>query len=198
MQTRKKMIRNILQFTTQVQHCVYMSIRYSGVPMQHEGRRKKSSSIRDAVGMKSNCPASELERVDHTEKLNWESQAWNSEGLDGRGETPASSVFYCTSRCNLARKSQRPYEYLDALLATLPHESIPQDITNTCLGAGHSSSPHPKFIDTVLRLVSGGPARADEVPHLGRAWPEIQASVQRALDALHHPSSSSSSTQPST
>jgi len=59
------------------------------------------------------------------------------------------------------------------------------------------SSPYPNFIDTVLRLVSGGPARVDEVPHLGRAWPEIQASVQRALDALHHPSSSSS-TQPPT
>ena len=94
--------------------------------------------------------------------------------------------------------SQRPYEYLDTLLATLPYESIPQDITSTSLGAGHSSSPYPKFIDTMLRLVSGGPARADEAPHLGRAWPEIQASVQRALDTLHHPSSSSSSTQPPT
>jgi len=109
----------------------------------------------------------------------------------------SEKLKHLTAAMASASHSQRPYEYLDALLATLPHESIPQDIASTYLGSGHSSSPYPKFIDTVLRLVSGGPARADEAPHLGGAWPEIQASVQRALDALHHPSSSSS-TQPPT
>ena len=125
----------------------------------------------------------------------------------GRGRKGRRHVIYPLTKRELKRlavtmaspsHSQRPYEYLDALLATLPHESIPQDIMSTCLGAGHSSSPYPKFIDTLLRLVSGGPGRADEAPHLGRAWPEIQVSVQRSLDALHHPSSSSSSTQPPT
>ncbi len=91
--------------------------------------------------------------------------------------------------------SQRPYEYLDALLATLPHESIPQDIASTSRGARHSSSPYPKFIDTALRLVSGGSARADEAPHLRDAWPDIQASIQRALDALHPQSSSQAPTK---
>ena len=86
-------------------------------------------------------------------------------------------------------QSQHPHEYLDALLATLPHESIPQDIASTSRGAGHSSNPYSKFIDTVLRLVSGGSARADEAPHLRDAWTDIQASLQHALKALHRPTS---------
>ena len=97
-----------------------------------------------------------------------------------------------------ASHSQRSYEYLDAFLAAIPHDSIPPDIASASRGADINSSPYPKFLDTVLRLVSGGPARGDDAPHLRDAWPDTQASVQRTLHALHPPSSSTTSSQPPT
>ena len=42
--------------------------------------------------MKSNCPASELERVDHTEKLNWESRAWELGRVEARPLPARSST----------------------------------------------------------------------------------------------------------
>jgi hypothetical protein len=86
-------------------------------------------------------------------------------------------------------RSQRPYEYLDAFLATVPNYVIPQEIANVSRGANFDSSPYPKFLDAALRLVAGGPSRPDDAPHLRDAWPETQATVQRTLHALHHPSS---------
>ena len=87
--------------------------------------------------------------------------------------------------------SRQTHEYLDALLTAIPNDSIPPEIASPSRGAHR---PYPKFIDTALRLASGGPARPDDAPPLRDAWPEIQASVQRALHALH-PSSASSSSQ---
>ena len=84
------------------------------------------------------------------------------------------------------------YEYLDALLAVVPHDStVPKEIE---LASPSRGGAYPKFIDTALRLASGGPPRPDDAPHLRDTWPEVQASVQRALHALHsHPLSSLSS-----
>ncbi|KAH9969354.1 hypothetical protein BJV74DRAFT_799359 [Russula compacta] len=86
---------------------------------------------------------------------------------------------------------QSSYEYLDALLAVVPHDaSVPKEIEMASPSRGGA---YPKFVDTALRLASGGPPRPDDAPHLRDAWPEVQASVQRALHALHsHPLSSSS------
>jgi hypothetical protein len=92
-----------------------------------------------------------------------------------------------------ASHSHQPYQYLDALLAVIPHDSIPQGIASSSRDTHASSRPYPKFIDTVLRLVSGGPSRPDDAPPLRDAWPELQASVQRALHALH-PSTSTTAT----
>ena len=89
-------------------------------------------------------------------------------------------------------RSRQTHEYLDALLAAIPNDSIPPEITGPSRGAHR---PYPKFIDTALRLASGGPARPDDAPLIRDAWPEIQASVQRALHALHPSSVSSSSAQ---
>ena len=88
-------------------------------------------------------------------------------------------------------QSRQSYEYLDALLTAIPNESIPPEIASPSQGAHR---PYPKFIDTALRLASGGPAHPDDEPHIRDAWPEIQASVQRALHALHP---STASTGPS-
>ena len=88
-----------------------------------------------------------------------------------------------------ASRSQRPYAYLDAFLATIPDDAIPHQIASTSRGADSDSSPYPKFLDAALRLVAGGPSRPDDAPHLRDAWPEIQASIQRTLHALHHSSS---------
>ncbi|KAH9974600.1 hypothetical protein BGW80DRAFT_148615 [Lactifluus volemus] len=73
-------------------------------------------------------------------------------------------------------------EYLDALLSVIPHHSLPPEI------ATHG---YQKFLDAALRLATGGPARPDDASHLRDAWPEIQPSVQRALHALHTPTTSS-------
>ncbi|KAI0282909.1 hypothetical protein BC826DRAFT_1179816 [Russula brevipes] len=89
--------------------------------------------------------------------------------------------------------SQQPYQYLDALLAVIPHDSIPQGIASSSRDTHANSRLYPKFIDTALRLASGGPARPDDAPPLRDAWPELQASVQRALHALH-PSTSTTIT----
>ncbi|KAI0282018.1 hypothetical protein BGY98DRAFT_158117 [Russula aff. rugulosa BPL654] len=94
---------------------------------------------------------------------------------------------------------RQPYEYLDALLTAIPNDTIPPEITpipsqGSGSGSGASTSahhPYSKFIDTALRLASGGPSRPDDAPSIRDSWPEIQTSVQRALHALH-PSSSSS------
>ncbi|KAI0290280.1 hypothetical protein BC826DRAFT_547535 [Russula brevipes] len=94
-------------------------------------------------------------------------------------------------------RSHQPYQYLDALLAVIPHDSIPQGITSSSRGTHASSRPYPKFIDTALRLASGGPARPDDAPPLRDAWPELQASVRRALHALH-PSTSTAATTTTT
>ncbi|KAI0280654.1 hypothetical protein BC826DRAFT_1074317, partial [Russula brevipes] len=91
----------------------------------------------------------------------------------------------------------QPYQYLDALLAVIPDDSIPQGIASASRGTHVSSRPYPKFIDTALRLASGGPARPDDAPPLRDAWPELQASVRRALRALH-PSTSAAATTTTT
>jgi histone chaperone Rttp106-like protein len=83
------------------------------------------------------------------------------------------------------------YEYLDALLTAIPNDSISPEIT----ASPSRDHPHSKFIDTALRLASGGPARPDHAPHIRDAWPELQTSVQRALHALHPSTSTSSSSQ---
>jgi Histone chaperone Rttp106-like len=91
---------------------------------------------------------------------------------------------------------RQPYEYLDALLTSIPNDAIPPEITaSPSQGGAGAHRPYSKFIDTALRLASGGPARPDDAPQIRDAWPEIQTSVQRALHALH-PSSSSSSPSP--
>jgi hypothetical protein len=91
---------------------------------------------------------------------------------------------------------RQPYEYLDALLTAIPNDTIPPEITASPSQSGAAVHlPYSKFIDTALRLASGGPARPDEAPQIRDAWLEIQTSVQRALQTLH-PSSSSSSQQP--
>ena len=93
---------------------------------------------------------------------------------------------------------RQPYEYLDALLTAIPNDTIPPEITSSPSqgsGSGASTSahhPYSKFIDTALRLASGGPSRPDDAPSIRDSWPEIQTSLQRALHALHPPSSSSS------
>jgi hypothetical protein len=79
----------------------------------------------------------------------------------------------------------QPYEYLDALLAAIPNDSIvPPEITASPSRSG-ANRPYPKFIDTALRLASGGPARPDDATNVRDAWPEIQTTVLRALHALH-------------
>ena len=82
----------------------------------------------------------------------------------------------------------QPYEYLDALLAIIPNDTIPPEITasspSQSVGAG-AHLPYSKFIDTALRLASGGPSRLDDAPSIRDSWLEIQTSVQRALHALH-------------
>ena len=66
-QTRRKGGFVTYWLVTHVQRCVHMSIRYIGGPMQHEGRRKKSSSTKkQGLGFK---------RVEHTEKLKCELRA---------------------------------------------------------------------------------------------------------------------------
>jgi hypothetical protein len=91
---------------------------------------------------------------------------------------------------------RQPYEYLDALLAAIPNDAIPPEITaSPYQGRAGAHLPYSKFIDAALRLASGGPARPDDAPQIRDAWLEIQTTVQRALHALH-PSSSSSSQQP--
>jgi len=60
-QARKKGFVVFYSFTTQVPRCVYMSIRYSGVPT------KKGSSDKNRVSRWSIRRASEQERVDHRE-----------------------------------------------------------------------------------------------------------------------------------
>ena len=75
---------------------------------------------------------------------------------------------------------------LNAFLPIPCNDSIPPDIASMSWGTTDiSSSPYLNFLDTALRLVSGGSARADEAPHLRDAWPDIQASAQRALNDLH-------------
>src|SRR5712672_3536255 len=78
---------------------------------------------------------------------------------------------------------RQPYEYLDALLTAIPNDTVPPEITASSTGAHHR--PYSKFIDTALRLASGGPARPDDAPHIRDTWLEIQTSLQRALHALH-------------
>jgi hypothetical protein len=86
---------------------------------------------------------------------------------------------------------RQPYEYLDALLTAFPNDTIPPEITaSPSQGGAGAHQPYSKFIDTALRLASGGPARPDDAPQIRDAWLEIQTSVQRSLHALH-PSSSS-------
>ena len=87
--------------------------------------------------------------------------------------------------------SRQSYDYLDALLTTIPNGSIPPEIASP---PQSTQSPYPKFIDTALRLVSGGPARPDDATHIRNAWPEIQASVQHALHALHASSAATAGT----
>lgn len=89
-----------------------------------------------------------------------------------------------------SRSHRQPYEYLDALLTAIPNDAIPPEITaSPSQGDAGAHHPYSKFIDTALRLTSGGPARPDDAPQIRDAWLEIQTSVQRALHALH-PSSS--------
>jgi hypothetical protein len=86
---------------------------------------------------------------------------------------------------------QPSYEYLDALLTALPNDTIPPEITaSPSQGNAGAHPPYSQFIDTALRLVSGGPARPDDAPQIRDTWLEIQTSLQRTLHALH-PSSSS-------
>src|SRR6267154_5195645 len=88
---------------------------------------------------------------------------------------------------------RQPYEYLDALLTAIPNDTIPPEITSRpSQGDATSHLPYSKFVDTALRLASGGPARPDDAPQIRDTWLEIQTSVQRSLHALHPPSSSSS------
>ncbi len=89
----------------------------------------------------------------------------------------------------------QPYEYLDVLLTAFPNDSIPPEIVASSSQGAGAHRPYSKFVDTALRLASGGPARPDDAPHIRDAWSEIQTSVQRALHALH-PGSSSPSQQP--
>ena len=94
-----------------------------------------------------------------------------------------------------SRSQLQPYEYLDALITAIPNDTIPPEITASSSQGAGAHRPYSQFIDTALRLVSGGPARPDDAPHIRDAWLEIQASVQSALHALHT-SSSSSQQQP--
>ena len=80
---------------------------------------------------------------------------------------------------------QTPHVYLDALLAAIPHETVPPEIATASRDPQASSHSYPKFLDAALRLATGGPARPDDAPHLRAAWPEIQASLQQAFHALH-------------
>jgi hypothetical protein len=84
----------------------------------------------------------------------------------------------------------QPYEYLDALLIAIPNDAIPPEITaGPSQGASaNAHQPHSKFIDTALRLASGGPSRPDDAPSIRDSWLAIQTSVQHALNALHPPS----------
>ncbi|KAI0255662.1 hypothetical protein BJV78DRAFT_691984 [Lactifluus subvellereus] len=93
-----------------------------------------------------------------------------------------------------AHPHQTPHAhlYLDALLAAIPHDTVPPEVASASRDGQASSHPYPQFLDAALRLATGGPARPDDAPHLRAAWPEVQASVQRALHALHPPSSSPS------
>ncbi|KAF8487253.1 hypothetical protein DFH94DRAFT_621320 [Russula ochroleuca] len=91
-----------------------------------------------------------------------------------------------------SHSARQTHEYLDALLTAIPNDSIPPEIASPSRGAHR---PYLKFIDTALRLASGGSARPDDATPIRDAWPEIQASVQRALHALHPSAPSSSSTQ---
>ena len=85
---------------------------------------------------------------------------------------------------------RQPYEYLDALLTVIPNDIIPPDITaSSSQGGASARHPYSKFIDTALRLASGGPAHPDDAPQTRDAWLEIQTSLQRSLHVLH-PSSS--------
>src|SRR5258708_3061161 len=83
------------------------------------------------------------------------------------------------------------YEYLDALLTAIPNDSIPPEIT----ASPSRDHPYSKFIDTALRLASGGPARPDLASNIRDAWPELQTSVQRALHTLDPSTSTSTSSQ---
>ncbi|KAI9453594.1 hypothetical protein F5148DRAFT_459841 [Russula earlei] len=84
-----------------------------------------------------------------------------------------------------------PYEYLDALLNAIPHDSVPQEIASPSRDAHLGPNPYLTFIDMALRLASNGPARSDDAPRLRDAWSLFQASVQHALHSLHTSSSSS-------
>ncbi|KAH9056840.1 hypothetical protein EDB87DRAFT_1566023 [Lactarius vividus] len=72
--------------------------------------------------------------------------------------------------------------YLDALLDAVPDDAIPLD-----LKTASTSHSVPKFVDTALRLASGGSSRQDDDARLRDAWPQIQASLQHALHALGSP-----------
>ncbi|KAN0118750.1 hypothetical protein V8E52_004861 [Russula decolorans] len=91
---------------------------------------------------------------------------------------------------------RQPYEYLDALLTAIPNDTIPPEITaSQSQGGAGAHHPYSKFIDTALRLASGGPARPDDAPQTRDAWLEIQTSLQRSLHALHPSTTTTSSSQ---
>ena len=77
--------------------------------------------------------------------------------------------------------------YLDALLEAVPDDAIPLDLKGASTSHG-AVQILPKFIDTALRLASGGSSRPDDDAPLRDAWPQIQASLQNSLHALGSPS----------
>ena len=89
------------------------------------------------------------------------------------------------------------HQYLDVLLTAIPNDSIPPELTaSSAPQAAQGASahlPYSKFIDTALRLASGGPSRPDDAPSIRDSWLEIQTSLQRALHALH-PSANTTTT----
>ena len=76
--------------------------------------------------------------------------------------------------------------YFDALLDAVPEDAIPLDLKSA--STSHDAAQIlPKFIDTALRLASGGSSRPDDDAPLRSAWPQIQATLQNALHALGSP-----------
>jgi hypothetical protein len=75
--------------------------------------------------------------------------------------------------------------YLNALLNAIPDGAIPPELNSA--STSKSVQALPKFIDSALRLASGGSSRPNDDALLRDSWPQIQASLQDTLHALGSP-----------